>query len=243
MKNFLSNLGLSEEDTAVYLAILELGQANVLGISQKSAVPRATVYGILNRLGKEKLINSVVEGKRRYYFTENPQKIADEMEKRKQDFTKILPKLLLIHSQAIHRPIIRAFEGAEGFKSVLEEMLTETPEGGSYDILMNFQDEIRVIGEKHFFWHVEKRVRKKISVRMISEWSTKTKEFAEKVKKELRQIRFAPKGQHFSISYHIYGDKVAMFSMQRPIVGVVIENKEIADMERLQFEYMWKVLK
>jgi len=52
-----------------------------------------------------------------------------------------------------------------------------------------------------------------------------------------------PRGQHFSVSYHIYGNKVSMFSLKGPVVGVIIENREIADMERMLFEYMWKALK
>jgi len=47
MINELEKLGLNEKEARVYLALLELGESNIQGLSAKSSVKRTTVYDIL----------------------------------------------------------------------------------------------------------------------------------------------------------------------------------------------------
>ena len=53
----LKIIGLSENEIAIYLALLELGKGTVSEISRKASLNRTTGYDILNRLTNKKLIN------------------------------------------------------------------------------------------------------------------------------------------------------------------------------------------
>lgn len=238
----LKELGLTDKEIAVYLAILELGQANVLDIAKKSRIPRATVYGVLEKLMNEHLISSVLKGKRHFYLAEDPAKITQQLQEKQRKIAHALPELQTIYQHSTNRPVIRVYEGARGIVQMLADIISDIPVNGTYDVILNSHDEFAILGQA-YHRHVERRIKKKIHIRIISERSDFTKNWDKTAKESLRQIRFVPRGQHFSVSYHIYGDKVSMFSLQGPVVGVIIENKQIADMERLLFEYMWRGLK
>lgn len=242
MEKDLKELGLDEKEIAVYLAILKLGQANVLDIARKAQVPRATVYGVIEKLIAEGLISSIIKGKRRYYYAEDPVVISKNLVEKEKKVAKILPGLRTLYQGATNRPLIRYYEGKTGVIRMLDDILKTVGTGGTYDALLNYKDEFAVLGKK-FDEHVENRKRKKIWIRLITEQSEITKKWKIREKEDWREVRYIPRGQHFSVSYHIYGHKVSMFSLQGPVVGVIIENKEIAEMERLQFEYMWRGLK
>lgn len=242
MKEAFKELGLDEKETAVYLAILELGQANVLDISRKAKVPRATVYGIIEKLITEDFISYIIKGKRRYYLAENPSKIIKKIKHKEHKINQIIPELQKRYFSSTSRPVIRYYEGAQGIIKMLDDILVTIPKGGTFEVILNVSDEFPILGDAYIN-HVEKRVDKGIWIRVIAERSEMTEKWPKEVKKYRRSFRFLPRGQHFSVSYHIYGNKVSMFSLQGPVVGVIIENKEIAEMERSQFEYMWKALK
>lgn len=235
-------MGLTDKEIKVYLAILEIGQGNVLDISRKAQIPRATIYGILEKLMSENLISSVIKGKRRYYLAEDPEKIRHKIQERERKINHLIPDLRRMYLASTDRPVIRVYEGAKGIMAMLKDLITTIPAGGTYDVILNSHDEFAVLGED-FHRHVQSRINKKINIRIISEISDFTQNWDKNQKEFLRQVKFLPRGQHFSVSYHIYGNKVSMFSLQGPVVGVIIENKEIAEMEKLQFEYMWKGLK
>lgn len=242
MKKELQVLGLNEKEIAIYWAILELGQANVLDIARKSGIPRTTIYSILEKLIAEDLISSIIKGKRRYYLAEDPSQIIQKLKTKEQKISQIVPKLQEIYSKSTNRPVIRYYEGAQGIMKMLDDILITIPKGGAFEVILNACDEFQILGDA-YFRHIDKRVTRGIWIRVIAEKSEFTKNWYKEQKKYQRLFKFLPKGQHFSVSYHIYGNKVSMFSLQGPVVGVIIENKEIAEMERLQFEYMWKTLK
>lgn len=242
MKKTLLELGINEKEIAVYLAILELGQANILEIAKKSGIPRATIYNIIENLFRHELINHILKGKRTFYYAEYPKKISLNLEEKRQKIKKVIPELQLLYAKATHQPIIKTFEGIEGIKKMLNDILITMPHNSFYDVILNAKDELPLLGQ-HYERFITKRIRRNIVIRVICEHSKLTQDWPQTAKEFLREVRFLSKGQHFSVSYHIYANKVALFSLQGPITGVIIENKEIANMERLQFEYMWKALK
>ncbi len=51
-----SNLGFSEKKAKIFLALLQLGETNVIEIAQKAKLKRTTVYNILPELVDEGLV-------------------------------------------------------------------------------------------------------------------------------------------------------------------------------------------
>ena len=66
-----NNLGFSEKKAKVFLALLQLGETNVLAIAQKAKLKRTTVYNILPELINEGLVASAsTKGRKRYFVTD-----------------------------------------------------------------------------------------------------------------------------------------------------------------------------
>ena len=80
-KSFLENneaeliqtLGLSEQEVAVYLAALELGEAHIQDISRKSGVKRTSIYNFIDALKERQLLSEIKKGKRKLYSAVSPQ--------------------------------------------------------------------------------------------------------------------------------------------------------------------------
>ncbi|MCX6739840.1 MAG: hypothetical protein NTZ49_01260 [Candidatus Parcubacteria bacterium] len=63
----LTNLGLNDKESKVYLACLELGTSSILEIAKKSGVNRGTIYYIIEELKQKQLISQTTK-KKRYYM-------------------------------------------------------------------------------------------------------------------------------------------------------------------------------
>ena len=71
--NLLVKLGLTEAETAIYLAALELGKALPKHLAEKAKVKRPTLYQLLPSLLEKGLLSETVVGKRRYLVAEDAQ--------------------------------------------------------------------------------------------------------------------------------------------------------------------------
>jgi sugar-specific transcriptional regulator TrmB len=78
----LQNIGLSEMETAVYIAALELGEGTMQELAQKSQVKRATIYTFIEKLKKSGLILQTKRKKRTLYIAAHPNMLM-EIQKRK----------------------------------------------------------------------------------------------------------------------------------------------------------------
>ena len=79
--NNLINIGFSEKEANVYLALLELGKRTVSAIARKAGINRTTTYDVLESLAAKNLIT--ISGKQplQEYMAESPDKIAIFIEK------------------------------------------------------------------------------------------------------------------------------------------------------------------
>ena len=55
----LEAFGLTEKESRVYLALLELGEAGIGEIAKKSAIKRTTLYDVVENLKKSGLVGSI----------------------------------------------------------------------------------------------------------------------------------------------------------------------------------------
>ncbi len=63
----LETTGLTQKESAVYLALLETGQASIAGLAQKTGIKRPTCYLIIDELIKKGLATSVPVGRKTLY--------------------------------------------------------------------------------------------------------------------------------------------------------------------------------
>lgn len=244
IKQVLSGVGLTKEEASIYLAGLELGESSVQNLAKKAGIKRPTAYKILEELISKGMVYQAFKGKKRYFGAEDPEKIVTSFKQKEVELGKILPELKSIYNLSDVKPKVKFYEGVAGAIAVYEDTLVSTEEGGellTYTGVENLFDTFpKGYAQKYF----DKRVAKKISVRAIAIDSEVSREWKRNDEKELRNLILVPEGKiNFFGDTEIYGDKVALISYKENFMAVVIESKEIANMQRFLFELAWKGLK
>src|SRR3989344_4320279 len=119
----LEDLGFTNAEIKVYLALLELGTSTAGAILEKSKLQNSVVHMTLNKLVEKGFVTFVKEGKRNHYQATNPKHIIDYINEKKERFEQILPELLLKQQIAKEKPEIITFRGTRGIKELLYELL------------------------------------------------------------------------------------------------------------------------
>ena len=240
----LVNLGLADKEAKVYLSALELGKSPVQRIAQKAGVNRATTYVIIKGLMKKGLMSNYNEGKKQFFFAEAPEKLSilfrtQEQElKRKQEYLeKILPELKGLNVAKEGRQVVRYFEGKDGLRAMSEEFfLTKHTEPArmifSYDLLSDIfseseQEEMR-----------KKRLNKGVPVRSIMN-DEMNKSGANKVS-QAEDLTVSAKKFPITSDIAFFGNKVRIATQKGDLVGLIIENKEIANTLKTLFDLAWE---
>jgi len=225
----LISIGLNEKEAKVYLSSLELGQSTVQSIALKAAINRATTYFIIDGLMQRGLISSFNKGKKQYFFAADPERLVEILEKekkqiesKKENLQKLLPQLRSLNNKQGGRPLVRYYEGKEGVTSMVDEVL----KAASGTVYMAYSvDAINDVFDRK---DVERwrAIRVERGVQMKVMYTYKDGELKNIPNSENTKIPF----DKFPITCDIavYGNKVRIASLDKRLVGVVIEDEEIA---------------
>lgn len=240
-KELFYSLGLTKNESNVYISLLELGNAQVGQITEKSGIHRRNVYDSISRLMEKGLLGSVIVNNKKIFSPVNPKRFLElideknyELNNLRKKFNEIMPELELM-AKLKDSHDVRFFKGTEGLKSVFEDILRTNEDYIGYGPKNE-------IGEllKHYYRHViERRVKAKLHTRFIC-----GEESRHKKPNPYSQIRYIPQEYSSKAALRIYGDNVAilLLAKEEPI-AIVIKNKAIAEGYKKYFEVMWKAAK
>lgn len=244
IENTLQAIGFSRKKAKIYLAILELGEASVIDIAKKAGLKRTTVYNILPELIADGLVKKSIKNKKRFFFIEDPSLIKTSLEEKMGVIEKSLPELKAMQNIIPSKPKITFYEGLGGAKDLYRDTLNSLPAGGtllSYTGLTNYYE---VIPKDCSEWYIKERVKRKIRVKVIALKSKIADEWQKNAAKELREIKIVSNPDFkFDGDTEIYGNKIALISYKENFMGVIIESKEISQMQKTAFQLMWDSLK
>ncbi|MFH1112037.1 MAG: helix-turn-helix domain-containing protein [Patescibacteria group bacterium] len=238
LQNTLKIFGLSPKEAQVYLGLLELGSSAVQKIARKSVLPRATVYDILDELANKGLVSTFEQKGVKHYTAENPEKLFKLAQDRARLLEAILPQLKALYQSPADRPMVRFFQGKEGMKVILEEVL----ESKSEFLTFSSAEDLFMVLDDYFPEFVKRRVALKIPARVITRDSAKARERKRLGPKEMREVRLIPAIYDFHGMKMIFGKKIALFAFYKDLIAVIIESEELAKLEKAQFELLWKNL-
>lgn len=231
----LQKYGLNEKQAKIYLACLELENASVQQISVKSGLARATVYEILRSLQATGLISSYQKKKAMRFTASDPRQILKLEEEKLNSFQDILPELNARYAKSKSQPTVRLYLGQEQMKIIFKEIIDEA------DMLLSFgsaEDLFGTIG--HFFYKfVKERIKKRIPVKVILKDSPKARERQRLGPAELREVKIVPNNYECKGNIWIWKNKMAMLSFTNDFTAVVIDSKELTDIQRAQFNSLW----
>ena len=241
-KNQLTELGFSDKEASVYLALLELGPSTTAEISRAAKINRTTGYDILESLVSNGLVNPIGKTKIQKFVAENPDKvivflenkIKQSQEKLKQAYD-LLPELFSVFNEK-EKPKVKYYEGEKRMKEAFEDTLTTKGEILAYAI---GADSINSVGEGYVRNYIKRRVEHNIYLRAIIPSEPESLAIVSRDAKELRESFVIPKEKfYFSVEIDIYDNKVLLVSWREKF-AVIVESKEIADTHRNAFELAW----
>ena len=251
MKKIISQLGLEESESKVYLALLELGPSSVSEVTKKAQITRTLGYHVLEKLGWYGLVSrSSGKGKKLLYVAEHPRSLVQYVknknkswEERAKKAEQLLPSLLSIYRKG-DKPVLRFQDGIRGVINLFEESLETKGEILSiFDVeSWHVQDFIAWAEQYH-----KERIRRQITERILLLDTPESRAWMKEHKNTKYTIyRWVQKEDvrdlfEFGGELNIYDKKLMIAMLQKPHrMGVIIESAPLANLIRALFEIVWK---
>ncbi len=224
----------------VYLASLELGGASVIDIAKKANIKRTTAYDILIDLQKMGLLSQTVQGKKRLFIGEDPEKIKKDLERKEAAFNEILPIIKSVYNSGGTKPKIRFYEGTDGLK----ECYLDTLKYSGEILALGSEHATKPLGTDWLLSYVKNRVKKKIFLKaIVADSQLIQKEFLSKDREQMRISKTIDTQKYpFTIEINIYGHQKVFFMSPNEQIGLIIEGREIYRTMKSMFELIWDLL-
>lgn len=241
----LEQLGFSDKEAQVYLALLELGRGTVTQIGQKAGINRTTGYSVLSTLVSKNMVTVSGKEPKQEYVAESPDTITQllhdrigTIQKQLSQVQNLIPRLKAVHSVG-SRPKVIFYEGVKGVEQVYEDTLTSKETIRAYANVSEMHQAL----PKYFPKYYQRRAGKDIHVRAIIPSNEAGKKRANKDEMELRESALIPSDKYyFAPEICVYDNKV-MIASWREKLGIIIESQEIADSMKVAFELAWQEAK
>lgn len=242
----LRNIGLTEKQAKVYLAVLELGEASIQDIAKKSGINRITCYQAVEKLARGGLVREVVKSKKTKIVAEMPKKLLenlfDKKMKTERNITalqKLLPELDSLYNYSEVKPKIRFYEGREGLKKIYQDTLDVGQEILAFTAYHKTDKKLADWLDKYY---IPQRVKKEIFAKVIAPAFDYAQRYQERDKEQMRETLLISATKFpLSIEINVYGNKVAIISFaKKEMMGVIIESKEVASTFCLIFQLAWQ---
>ncbi|MEK6852452.1 MAG: helix-turn-helix domain-containing protein [Nanoarchaeota archaeon] len=158
----LQDIGLSKNETKVYLALLELGASNVGKISAKSGVHRTNIYDSLKSLIKKGIVSYVSKGKTSYFEAINPEGLANILKEKEEKLRSILPSL--VSRQSLKEEVVSTYDGVIAFRNLLNALLEKKKPIFAYGIPKEASE---IIGKTFLAYFHKKRSTLRIQMKHV----------------------------------------------------------------------------
>lgn len=250
LQKMFTELGLSPTTEQIYERLLRYGPASARQLAENLGIPRPSIYDHTKILLEKDLITELERDSIKVFAVGDYQNLPNLLEKKIEELEagKIALQELLpnIAVQTEHlEPRVKFYAGTEGVKQVLNDMLWHN----NTDTLTMWpsKEMMRVLGPEYLKNLNRKRILRNISIRGI--WprsgglSFKDYPFMGVGGGFLRELREAPVGMSWNMSYWLYGDKVAFISSKGETFGFVVQSQDFAGLLRAQFEVLWPLCK
>ncbi len=234
----LQKLGLTPQESAVYLALLKLGEASVQHIAKEADIQRPNCYAILESLAQKGLIGYQRTSRGRSYIAQDPSILSRIQQQKTVLLNSALPELRSLYSQAPTHAKIRTYEAKEGIHQLYEEIL----ESDGYDGIYSPEALLPIWGNYSSEFGI-RAVEKGMTVRELVATNERPVPYAKYFKAPKQQIRYLTPDEHTMTDIVLFENKLVLVAYEPTIHAVTIEGSSIVDTHRYLFDLAWKQAK
>lgn len=237
--------GANPRESSIYMQCLQLGPVSVQELSRTMKMNRVTVHSSIEQMIEKGLLFETRKGKRRLIVAEEPMSLLRLLAKKEQELVRvrggmehILKLLISLQSTEQSAPTVKLYEGAEGFKKMLEETMSARGELLVFSYVPLFSE---LVGVKYLEEYFKRRADKGIHTRLLFPPCAFADKVAARAKEYRIQVRTLPQQYVWQSGIFSWNDCLALMSYtERHLTCTIIENREIAHFFRMvMFELCW----
>ncbi len=239
----LRKLGLTDHETRVYLALVELGQSKVGGILRLSGIPSSKVYITLEKLLNKGLVSYVLEGKHKTFMVAGMSNLNALLQRREAELaqlkTQLEPVAALVDRALENKSLAqtRVFIGIGGYKSMLEQSLLELTHSEGMRTL-GIPHGLNEILEDYLLDWNKRRIAKKLPMRIIYEAGSPYGKKREIMRHT--RVRYLPKDIVPLSWTYVYADNVVLCALKPEFTTIVIKSEAICESYKKYFDLIWE---
>lgn len=247
----LSQYGISENESRVYLGLLKYGHSTVMELSNRLRMNRSTVHMSSNSLIEKGLVSQVKYGERRMLIPETVEKISILIEneklnlKRKEENLDFLTKSVddyISNASDSTKSVVKYIQGKKTIARLYDRIL-ESPIVRAYYTYTDLTQVFPENKEKFIKASLEKGVITRDIVIDNSGDTNKYEELPLYKASPLLQFRLLPaKSESKFIDYLIYDGEIAIVYMEEIPKAIIISNQMLFENATVVFDYLWSIL-
>lgn len=232
IEKYLQEIGFSDKESAIYLALLQVDNASILDLAKKTNINRTTIYFVIESLTKKGLVSEIRIGKKIHFAAEAPERLETYIERQKtileehsRRLKDMLPEIKAVQRELGERPVVKYFEGREGIISSLEEFYS-TPENGGEVFFVYPKDHLDAIFtgnemDRYRKLRLEKKARSKV-LYTYTKGDKPSDATGDRIKIDTKKYPI-------SCDIAIYKDCITINILGKKLSGIFIRSKDLAD--------------
>ena len=236
--NSLLEIGLSENEAKIYLALIELGPSQTGAIVKKTNLYRVMVYDTLEKLMQQGLVNYSIRHNIKVFEAENPNQFLELIKNKEIIAKSIIDGVAKIKTKGPKIEGVYIYENWKGIKAAQENYFKEIKEIKGEYLMVGASRQLHKKLDAYFNYFHERRSKLKIPAKLL--FNENNREFAnKKIKYKPIQIRFMPKEIITPSWFSTYNDLILIGLAEEKPMAFLIKNKAIAESYKQYFYFMW----
>jgi len=237
IKEVLEEIGLSEKEIGVYLALLKLGEATASRVSEIADLNRVTSYVLLKSLGEKGFCSVYTKNNIQYFKPIKPEQIIGLLDSKKEKVKNIMPLLKEQEGAVSEKPEVSMFEGKKGIAAMLELMLKAGEKSKLVFAYGNLTIAEKIIEYESLYWR-KTRLSKGIQMKAVVDSLKGFEPRKEKLWQKLSKWKENKELANIDVFVMMAGDLVSYTTFRGDVMAVVIKDKEIAEKEIFNFNQL-----
>ncbi len=232
MREKLRQLGLTAKEAVLYESLIKKGEATANTLAKETATNRTVTYNVLQQLVEKGLVTYVTKNGRRAYQCANPEALLAHLSQQERIAQELISELKAVRPEPFAARSVEVYEGVEGLK-VIHELLRNVKGLRVLNATGLIFEHLRY-SAKHIIKDIEAR-----HARLIANPSMKRTPLAQFRK---MKVKFLPKRYENYATTFILENKVIIQVLKGKPFITKIENKEVCDGYRKDFDLLWSIL-
>jgi sugar-specific transcriptional regulator TrmB len=234
----LENIGLTQGEIKVYLALLELGSSTAGDILEKASIQNSVFHLCVNSLIEKGLVSYVKKNKFRIYSAASPEAVVSYVKDKEKELQNLLPQLKEKQQHSKEKQEVELFEGIKGIMTLLNILIEDAKKGDEFLMFTAEADNLEKSEEIQKFYEMydAKRKDKGLIVKGVAQKSLKS------LFEKRKSLKMKYTNLPIPANTGICNNKMVLISWEDKPTGVLITSKNIVEKQKRFFNAYWDSL-